>query len=301
MANTKVLIICGPTATGKSDLAVRLAKKFDGEIVSADSRQVYRGLNIGTAKITKREMKGVRHHMLDVASPRYQYSVARYLVQTTKVIRNILKRGKLPIICGGTGFYISALLGEQTLNEAPPNPRLRKQLAQKDAAELFSILKKLDPKRAKTIERQNPRRLIRAIEITKAKKINSEHKTKPTFETLKIGLLMSKEEIQKRIADRLDSRLKKGMLFEAKKLHNPPASKSLSWKRMEELGLEYRYMARFLQGKIGLREMVEKIKTESWHYSKRQMTWFKRDRKIRWFKFNNKICIEKSVKDFIKK
>ena len=169
----KILVILGPTATGKSGMAVRLAKKFNGEIISADSRQVYKGLDIGSGKITEKEMLGVAHHLLDIANPKRKFSVTDFKEKAEKTIEDILKRSRLPIICGGTGFYIQALVDNLILPEVAPNLSLRKKLEKKTPAELFEILKKLDPKRADSIERQNPRRLIRAIEIAVAKPMSA--------------------------------------------------------------------------------------------------------------------------------
>ena len=169
----KILVIVGPTAGGKSALAVRLAKKLNGEIISADSRQVYKGLNIGTGKITKKEMRGVPHHLLDIINPKKRFSAADFVRLGRKVIADIWARGRTPIICGGTGFYIDALLGKVPFPNVPPNTALRKRLAGKTAPELFTILKKWNSAWAKKIEnnyseRHNPRRLIRAIEIAKS-------------------------------------------------------------------------------------------------------------------------------------
>ena len=163
----KIIAIVGPTASGKSDLAVKIARKYNGEIISADSRQVYRGLNIGTGKITKHEMLGVPHHLLDVADPKKRFTVADFKTLADKAIADISSRGKLPIICGGTGLYIDILTSGFVLPDVPPNPTLRKKLGQKTAAQLFVILKKLDPKRAENIDQTNSVRLIRAIEIAK--------------------------------------------------------------------------------------------------------------------------------------
>ena len=163
----KLIVILGPTASGKSDMAVKLAKRFNGEVVSADSRQVYKGLDIGTGKITKKEMQGVKHHLLDVANPKKQFTASDFVDLTSGLIRQIVNRRKVPIICGGTGFYIDALLGDKQIPEVPPNLKLRKELEKKSVEKLFEILKKLDPERAKNIDAKNPRRLIRAIEICK--------------------------------------------------------------------------------------------------------------------------------------
>ncbi len=167
-ANNKLIVILGPTASGKSELAVKLAKKFNGEIISADSRQVYKGLNIGTGKITKKEMKGIGHHLLDVASPKRKFTVAQFQKLAFKKIREIQRRGKTPFLVGGTGFYIQSVVDNISIPEVTPNWKLRKALEKKNTEELFSMLKKLDPARAKTIDSKNPRRLTRAIEIASA-------------------------------------------------------------------------------------------------------------------------------------
>lgn len=163
----QVLVIVGPTASGKSALAVRLAKRFDGEIISADSRQVYRGLDIGSGKITEKEKGGIPHHLLDIVSPKRVFTVAQYQKLAKRKIAEIIERRKLPIICGGTGFYVQSVIDDLALPKVKPNSRLRKSLNQKTAPELFQILQKLNAKRAVKIDRNNPRRLIRAIEIAK--------------------------------------------------------------------------------------------------------------------------------------
>ncbi len=274
----KVLVIVGPTATGKSDLAVRLAKKYKGEIISADSRQVYSGLDIGTGKITTKEMKGVPHYLLDVANPKKKFTVVEYVKLAEQAITHILNKKKLPIIVGGTGFYIEALVDGVVLPEVPPDEKLRKKLQKKTAAQLFGELKKLDPKRAKAMDPHNSRRLIRAIEIALSLTIVPPIRKTRRYSPIFIGLNLPKEELQKKIKNRLEKRIKAGMIEEAKHLHK----NGLSWKRMNELGLEYRYLALYLQKKISLEEMKEKLATEIWHYSKRQMTWFIRDPRIAW-------------------
>ena len=165
----KIVVIVGPTASGKSDLGVMLAKKIQGEIISADSRQVYKGLNIGSGKITKKEMRGVSHYGLDIANPKKIFTAEDFKKHATQSLNKIICRGKIPIIVGGTGFYIDVLLGLRNTANVPPNPQLRKRIENKSANELFMMLKKLDPERAKTIDQHNPRRLVRAIEIAKIK------------------------------------------------------------------------------------------------------------------------------------
>ncbi len=268
----KVLVIIGPTASGKSDLAVRLARKFGGEIVSADSRQVYRGLDVGAGKITKKEMCGVRHHMLDVANPRKYFSVADYKKLAEEKLRTI----ESPIIVGGTGLYIDVLSGRMSFPEVPPNKLLRRKLDKLSAEELFRILKKKDPRRAKSIDRKNKVRLVRALEIIEVLGRVPVLPKRPSKNFVFIGLLPSdlKRRIHRRIITRLD-----GMIREAKKLHR----QGITYKKMHELGLEYRYLAAHLQGRLDKKELVKKLDIEIARYARRQMTWFKRNKKIKWF------------------
>lgn len=303
-----MVVVLGPTATGKSDLAVFLAKKFDGEIISADSRQVYKGLDIGTGKVPRDpnnyklkansySYKGVPHHLLDVTNPKQVFTVSEYKKLGEKALQNIWQRGRLPIICGGTGFYIQALVDGIILPEVPPNKKLRKQLEKKPVAQLFAILKKLDPRRAKEIDRKNPRRLIRAIEIAKylGKVPHLEASPPSGTNILQIGIDMPDKILKKRIEKRLKVRLKKGMVKEARRLHR----EGLSWKRMEELGLEYRYLARYLEKKITKEQMIAELVQAIWQYAKRQRTWFRKDKRIVWFKPQERKKIEKLVRRFL--
>ncbi|MFA5023070.1 MAG: tRNA (adenosine(37)-N6)-dimethylallyltransferase MiaA [Candidatus Paceibacterota bacterium] len=307
----KIYVIVGPTASGKTAYSIKLAQKVGGEIISADSRQVYRGMDIGTGKVTKKEMAGIPHHLLDVASPKKVFTVSDYQKLAKQKIEEIIARGHTPIIVGGTGFYIQAIVDDLVLPEVEPNKKLRASLEAKPPSELFAILKKLDPVRAKNIDAKNPRRLIRAIEIVKAlgkvpelrsrislhekRLLNSSAggdrfsrsemgslETKYDFKI--IGIKIDQEKLNKKIHQRLIERLKSGMLAEVKKLH----AQGLSWKRMEELGLEYRYLARFLNPrankKITKSEMTAQLEKEIIKYSKRQMAWFKRDKRIKWVK-----------------
>lgn len=273
----KIIVILGPNASGKTSLSIKLAlwlKK--AEIISADSRQVYKGLDLGTGKITKEEMKGVPHHLIDVASPKRKFSAASYKKLALKKIREIHRKNKIPIIVGGTAFYIESLTENIELPEVKPDWKLREKLEKKSAEELFLMLQKKDKRRANEIDRKNKRRLIRALEIiTKTGKPVPLKKEGPLFEAIFIGV--KKEEPQKAIAKRLKERLKEGMVEEVKNLN-------LSWKRLEEFGLEYRYIAYYLQNKMSYEEMVEKLQKEIEKFSKRQMTWFKKDKRIRWVK-----------------
>jgi tRNA dimethylallyltransferase len=275
----KVIVVLGQTATGKSDIAVDLAKQFNGEVVSADSRQVYKGLDVGSGKITKKEMRGIKHHLLDVVSPKTKFSVASFKKKAEKSIKEIIEKGKVPIVAGGTAFYIDALIDGIVLPEVKPNLKLRKELEEKTLEQLGDLLKKLDKDRFENIDVNNPHRLIRAIEI--AKELGSVPKVKKDekYDSLKIGLKWDDKTLKERIHQRLLKRLSK-MITEGKELHKG----GLSWKRMESFGLEYKYMALYLQKKVSKGEMMEGIETESWQFAKRQNTWFKKDENIKWFK-----------------
>ena len=277
----KILVIVGPTASGKSDLAVKLAKKFNGEIISADSRQVYKNLDIGTGKITKKEMSGIAHHLLDVANPKKQFSAAQYKTLAQNSLQKIIKKNKLPIVTGGTGFYIDTITGRINFPNVSPNKKLRKKLSQKSTAELFQILKKKDPKKAKIIDPYNKVRLIRALEIIEILgQVPALHPTKPKdVEFIYIGL--KPDNLDEKIYQRLCKRLR-GIIREVKKLRE----QKLSWKRLYGFGLEYRHVTLYLQKKFTQKEMVKKLYIATRHYAKRQMTWFKRNKKIKWFTLN---------------
>jgi tRNA dimethylallyltransferase len=303
----KLIVILGPTASGKSDLAVQIAREFNGEIISADSRQVYKGMDIGSGKITKKEMKGVPHYLLDVASPKKRFTVAQFQKLAFIAIKKIQKKNKIPILCGGTGLYIQSIVDGLVLPEVPPDAKLRAKLEKLTTEKLFVKLQKLDLRRAKNIDRHNRRRLIRALEIViktgKPVSTNSlllqrrdgvdfvatldnhyKNPSYPPFEKgrhlLQLGIGQPKEKLKKLIKKRLLRRLKQGMVSEVLKLHK----QGISWKRLEEFGLEYRAIAQYLQNKITKQEMIDKIQKESEQYAKRQITWFKRDKRIKWFK-----------------
>ncbi len=280
MSKPKIIAIVGPTASGKSALGVYLAQKLGGEVISADSRQVYRGLDIATGKITKKEMAGVPHHLLDVVSPKKQFSADDFVRFASLKLSMIYHTKKIPIVVGGTGFYVDALLGRLVLPNVPPNPKLRAQLEKKSVAQLFSILQKLDPRRAKTIEPNHKRRLIRAIEIARALGKSPMPKTQEKYDVLWLGLAPTPVQLKKNIRSRLFARMKAGMIAEAKRLH----AQGLSYKRMEELGLEYRYLAQYLQGKISRAELEQEIERGNIKYAKRQSRWFKRNKDIHWVK-----------------
>lgn len=278
----KLLIIVGPTASGKSALGVELARRFDGEVISADSRQVYRGLDIGTGKVTKLEMKGIRHHLLDVVSPKKLYGAAEYAKAAKKACEEVRARGHLPIVVGGTGYFIDALTGRIVLPDVPPDEALRRRLSGRSVAQLFELLQLKDPARAATIEPHNKRRLIRALEIAEAlgrvPMVDLRGRS-PLFNALWIGIKPSDEHLAEKISTRLEARVRRGMVAEAKRLH----AGGLSYGRMEELGLEYRSLARHLKGLISKDEMVEELARDIRRYAKKQMVYWKRNADITWY------------------
>jgi len=277
MNTWRIIAIVGPTASGKSALGVRLAKRFGGVVVSADSRQVYRGLDIGAGKITKAEMGGIPHYLLDIASPRGVFTVAQY----QKKFRSLLK--KIPthtpiFLVGGSPFYIQAALTTANFPAVRPNPELRARLEKKTAAQLFSLLQVKDLRRAATIERHNRRRLIRALEIIAAtgKPVPLLHL--PQWDNiLLLGITLPREKLYRNIDRRVDARLSQGMIAEVKRLH----TKGVSWKRLESLGLEYRDLSLFLQKKLSRPEAISQLKFHIHAFARRQLTWFQR-MPVRW-------------------
>jgi len=291
----KLIVILGPTSSGKSDLAVKIAKKIKAEIISADSRQVYKGMDIGSGKITKKEMQNIPHYLLDIACPKRRFTASQYQALAKKAISKIIKNGKIPIICGGSGFYIQAAVDGIIIPKVKPDFLLRKKLEKLTTQELFSRIKKLDKKRAKNIDKNNRRRLIRALEILiKTKKPIPSFKKNPLpYPILIIGIKKEKEELKKLIRKRLLKRLKQGMIQEIKNLRKS----GISWKRLEEFGLEYRFISLYLQKKISKKEMQENLQKEIEQFAKRQMTWFKKDKRVNWIK--NYAEAEKLVKGFL--
>lgn len=279
----KLIVVVGPTASGKSDFAVELALKYNGEVVSADSRQVYKGLDIGTGKITTEEMKGVPHHLLDVAQADTRFTAMDWKKLAEKAVADIIARGKMPIICGGTGFYIQALIDDLGFPEVEADTEEQKALEEKTHEELFAELQKLDPERAKTIDMKNKRRLSRAILI--ARKLGSvpvlEKHPEPKYDLLILGISISNTQLKDRIRKRLVSRIEGGMIDEVRGLHQA----GLSYERMDELGLEYRYISEHLRGTLSYDVMVDTLGMRIGQYAKRQKTWFKRDQRIRWLEW----------------
>lgn len=302
----KVIVIVGTNASGKSSLAIQLAKQFNGEVISADSRQVYRGLDIGSGKVTHSEMDGVPHRLLDVADPAIRYTAADFARDGQQALTDIISREKLPIIAGGTGFYIQSLLEPDTLPNVPANEHLRAELEQHSSDELFTQLQGIDPERASMLvdrnEQGNIRRLVRALEIALTA---HEHRT-PTAPTvgsvngkaldiLWIGITWEKDELEKRIRERTIQRIEHGMIEEAQRLY----ANGLSYERMEELGLEYRHLAGYLRNHSTKEELIENIIIGDRQYAKSQRTWFKRNPDIQWFTKETLHEVPHTVRNFL--
>ncbi len=296
----KVIVIVGTTASGKTKLGVELARKYNGEIVSADSRQVYRGMDVGTGKdlkeyATKLKVESeklkevvIPYHLIDVADPKDKFDLAQWYKMAKSAIDDIISRGKLPIVVGGTGLYAQALVDGYNLNDVKPDGKLRNQLERRNIDELFRMLSGLNfafANKLNNSEKNNKRRLIRYIEIlSKGRKQEMSRKGNDEYDFEIIGVTYPKEELKKRIYQRLIDRLEKeDMIGEVKRLHK----QGLSWERLESFGLEYKFIAQYLQDKLDYDETVNKIYIASCQYAKRQMTWLKRwegqGRGISWY------------------
>lgn len=291
----KIIVVVGPTASGKSSLAVELARAFDGEVISADSRQVYRGLDLSSGKITTSEMRSIPHHLLDIADPRTTYTAADFVRDGRAAIEDILGRHKLPIVAGGTFFYIDALLGRATLPNVPPDPALRTKLETHDTEELNALLRELDSSRADTVDPHNRRRIIRAIEIARARGTVPQAQPHAQYHALTIGIAVPRDELHRAIHERIDARIRLGMIEEIRKLHE----QSLSWERLDTLGLEYRYIAQYLQGTLAKAEMISVLAKEIQNFAKRQLTWLRRDSTIKWFAKDDVASITQTVAAFV--
>lgn len=276
----KVVVILGTNASGKSDLGIRLARHFEGEIVSADSRQVYRGLDLGSGKITAAQAALVKHHLIDVADVSEYYSLAQYQRAAYDWIDSISSTGKLPFLVGGTGLYISAIVEGYTLVDVPPNEQLRAELESLPLPQLVERLEKSDPDAASRIDKSNARRLIRAMEIAAAGYTNSAaHEKSPRYKCLQLGLTWPREILVERIEKRLQERLAHGMIDEVVGLR----SRGVPDLRLDKLGLEYRYIARYLRGELPtLDDLRTQLGIAIRQFAKEQLTWFKRDSRIIW-------------------
>jgi tRNA dimethylallyltransferase len=281
MKNTSpAIVILGPTASGKSSLAIEIARKFNGEIISVDSRQVYKGMDIGSGKVTKAEQKQAPHHLLDIVDPNTDYNVTDFLRDAKVAEEAIRAQGKTPIFCGGTGFWIQAYMESQSFPGVKPNPELRERLGKLSLEELFAMVKEKDPARAKTIDRKNPIRLIRALEIIEVLGVV------PPVDHVKIknenyqifAISLDRYTHQGAIRKRMKDRFKEGMVQEVERLEKS----GVSFKRLEAFGLEYKYIALFLQKKKKRADMEVELMRETNRYAKRQITWLRRMESLGW-------------------
>ncbi|MCX7623465.1 MAG: tRNA (adenosine(37)-N6)-dimethylallyltransferase MiaA [Thermomicrobium sp.] len=281
-----VIALVGPTSVGKTATAIRIAQEFDGEVVSADSRYLYRGMDIGTDKPSSEERGGVPHHLIDVLDPRDDYSLALFQNDARRAIEEIHGRGRLPIVAGGTPLYLRALLEGWRIPPAPPNPELRAQLelrAREQGPEaLHRELAQVDPAAAARIPPENVRRVIRALEVfivTGRRMTELEGKEPPDWRTLWIGLTMPREELYRRIDERVDRQIARGLVEEVRRLLEegvPPTAPSMT-------ALGYRQVVAYLQGKWTLEEAIARIKYDTHRYARHQLTWLRRLPQIEWF------------------
>ena len=295
----KLVVLLGPTASGKSGLSITLAQRFNGEIISADSRQVYRGLDIGTAKVTSAEQALVPHHVLDVADPREVYTVAQFQRDAIAAINDILKRNHQPFLVGGSPHYIQAVVDNLDIPHIEPQPALRAQLEKRPMPELLQQLEELDSRSAATIDRNNPRRVIRALEVclVSGKPFSQQRKmSEPLYQSLLLGIEWPREVLYRRIDERVDERMQQGMVQEVQRL----LDEGISHQRLEALGLEYRYIIRWLTGAFENEyEMVQKLKYAIHDFTRRQLTWFRKEKRIAWMNGGDWAQIEDVVRNFL--
>ena len=294
MTKPKVIVICGPTASGKTALSIELAKKINGEIVSCDSMQIYKDMDIGTAKPTIEEMQGIKHYMLDFVSPDERYSVADYKKQAKQAIREIIEKGKVPIVVGGTGLYVDSLIYEIEYQNIEFDEKYRKQLEERSEKEglevLYNEAKKIDPEAIIKISPNDKKRILRILEIYEATGKNKTEQEKESrkneveFDYKVYAISWDREKLYDRINQRVDIMIDQGLIEEVQKIYSkynkfPTAMQGLGYKEV----LEY------LEGKCNKQEMIDKIKQETRRYAKRQLTWFRKNKQTIWLDAQDKI------------
>ena len=283
----KVVVICGPTASGKTALSIELAKQIDGEIVSCDSMQIYKDMNIGTAKPTKEEMGGIKHYLLDYVSPTQRYSVADYKADAKKAIKEILHNGKIPIIVGGTGLYVDSLIYEIEYPniefDEEYRSNLEKEVRESGLNELYLQAKEIDPIAIKKISCNDKKRILRILEIfnatgkTKTEVEIESRKNEPEYDYRVYALLWDRNKLYNRINCRVDIMMEQGLVEEVKNI-----LKKYDTFPTAMQGLGYKEVVQYLNGECTKEEMVEKIKQETRRYAKRQMTWFRKNKQTIW-------------------
>lgn len=306
----KLVVLLGPTAAGKTEWGIRLAKKFNGEIISADSRQVYKKMNIGTAKPVgewrwNASWKGLRrsffadeviHHLIDIVDPGKHFTVAEFRDLATKYVKLAYRNNRVPFIVGGTGLYISSLVDNFSIPRIPPNKKLRRSLEEKTSEELMALLQTLDPETAQKIDGKNIRRVIRALEvcILSGEPFSGQQKKgDPMFQVLQIGVEVPRDVLHKRISERIDTMAGEGIVEEVKDL----LRQKYSWNLPSMSGVGYRQFQPFFEEKLSLEQCIENLKRDTRQFARRQLTWFRRDKRILWCESYEEA--EKKVEKFL--
>lgn len=313
LSKPKIVIITGPTSSGKTGLGIDLAKEFNGEVLSADSRQLYKGMDIGTAKVKNQKSKiknfdcgcdffveNVPHHLIDIASPDEIFTVADFKTRAEKCTEGIVERKKTPFVVGGTGLYIKALIDGLDFAGVVPDEVLRKELESQTLGKLVEMLQNHDPEQAKIIDVKNPRRVLRAVEIALSRNKKSEldkfsEKQEKKYDFLQLGIKIPQAELYRRIDERINNQVKQGLVEEVKNL-----SKKYSFDLSSMSGIGYRQIGYYLRGEMSLEEALNRLKLDTHHYAKRQMTWFKRDKSIQWLEGADLKTAEALIERFLK-
>lgn len=298
------IILAGPTSVGKTALSIKLAKAVNGEIISADSMQVYRGMDIGTAKITPQEMDGVAHHMLDILNPNEDFNVVLFQQYANRYMKQIYEKGKIPILVGGTGFYIQAVLYDIDFTENQEDQTYRKELEElydkKGPEYLHQLLQEVDPESAQAIHSNNKKRVIRALEYYKftGEKISvhneRERQNESPYQFCYFVLNRDRAKLYEGINERVDLMLEKGLLDEVKGLYQQGYDRSL----VSMQGLGYKELIAYLEGECSLKEAIDILKRETRHFAKRQLTWFKREKDVTWINKED-FCSEEDILNFM--
>ncbi len=305
-----IIVIVGPTASGKTDLGIALAKKYNGEIVSADSRQIYTKMSIGTGKPVGAwqnvggedvfMVDGVPHYLMDLYDPGQEVSLAEFKQQAETHIHAILNRGKVPIVVGGTGLYVWSIVDNLEMPHVAPNKKLRRSLEKKSLEHLLKLLAKIDPKSLKRIDTHNPRRVIRALEVailTGKSFLEQRQQKPPLYESLQIGVAWSLPELYERINRRIDSQMQAGLVAETEAL----MLQKYGWNLPSMSSIGYKQIGLYVHGEISLSQAIDQVKHDTRNYARRQMTWFRRDKRIVWVDKGDIAQVEQLVKNFLKK
>jgi len=302
----KLILIVGPTASGKTGLGIALARKFNGEIINADSRQIYKEMDIATAKPTRDldvkkkktyVVEGIVHHLVGIVKPSQEFTMADFKMRANEAIADIISRGKLPIVVGGTGLYIWALVDNLDIPKVAPNKKLREGFEIKTLPELVSLIKKIDPQTAEKIDLKNKRRVLRALEvaITSGESFSAQTtKSAPIYDCLQIGLNWPREQLYTNISNRIDKQLAAGLIEETTAL-----AKRYNWKLPSMSSIGYKQIGAYLRKEMTLEQAVEMFKRDTRRYAKRQISWFKRDKRIQWIENDSLSAATVLIEDFI--